>query len=508
MSIFLATLLLCAPAFAAGQALPTAAELPAALTRAPTIWHAYEPHTLRLAREQGKGLLLYFHAQWCTWCRSFQARTLDQERVAARLQRDLVPVAVDVDRRRDLFDRFGGKGLPYTLVTDSAQRVLLRFSGDVGPDDLIALVDEAISHPSRPQPFTPARLTAETLPKLLEDAYDADSGRLAGTTLYGPLTKRPQPPTLLYLLRQPEWRPRMPKLLSTLVDDLADPVAGGFFYFHDPTQADPLHRTETSKVLSLNALLIWVLVEGYEKTGDPRLASGARAALAYLDKHLWDPKVGAYRGSQYSDPVYYRLDAAGRRVRPPPRVERVYYTDANARAAIALFRAAEVLEAPELASRGERALDFLQREMAALGGGYFHYRVAGGPPRMSGYLADQAWTAAALAYRLAYQDDPEVASRLKGLLSHIDSRYAAPGEKGYRDRAGSTEGEAFLSPRNNGLMAWLHRRFLASEPSARRRRLLQGALAMSLSSGGEPDDIALGLMAGEALPRTNEHGPD
>jgi uncharacterized protein len=150
-----------------------------------------------------------------------------------------IPVLIDLDRRRDLFTRYGGRGLPFVVIVDAQDEVRGRFTGHVGPGDLSRVLAERrrqISVTGRE--LSPADEPIDTVTEFLEmldQVYDPRTRRLSGSAMFGTLSKRPQPWTLAFLLTQPAWSERMPGLLEQAAQDLWDAEEGGFFFFYDRT---------------------------------------------------------------------------------------------------------------------------------------------------------------------------------------------------------------------------------------------------------------------------------
>ncbi|MDW8324160.1 MAG: thioredoxin family protein [Burkholderiales bacterium] len=441
---------------------------------------------LAQARRLERPLFVYFHAQWCTWCRSYQSDTLEQPAVAGLINQRYVPVLVHADRRRDLFQRYGGRGLPFTVVLERSGALRLRFTGQLAPDTLL---DVLLRPPQGPVAAQAAVLDPAAYDAWLEELYDPASRRFLNASHYGGTGKRWQPLSLIYLLEQAHWRPRLPGIYAALLEDLEDPVEGGFYFFADLTREDLASPLETSKVLSYNALVIWSLLEGYARLGDERLAQAARRALAWLEQRLWDAREGGFYAAQASDAAYHALDAAGRRraVRPP--LERVKYADANAQAALVFARAAAVLGEPRYRARAGQTLDFLERHMRAADGGYYHYREAG-RNHLPGYLSDALW---ALAAHTAYAHGGDKAvSIVRRLLAHVE---------GYRDPAGGlwerrpgTTGRPWKSAASQGLYAYLVSQPTAAGWPSGHWRWAQQALERR-PPASEPDDYALAMIA-------------
>lgn len=258
----------------------------------------------------------YFHAQWCSWCIDFQRETLASRDVIARLdptRSRWAAVEVDIDEHRAAFARFGGRGLPFVVVTaPGGDPVLARFTGHLSARDLAGLLDRAEAtdasgrDAAAPAPLvsrtgreTPDDATTirdrDTLLAFIDDVDDRASNRLTGTALLGTLSKRPQPLALGLLLHADE-RARQERglaLLAQAIDDLHDrptpdqsDPGGGFFFFHDPDQTDPERATETAKRLGLNAAFLMALAAAAALDDDPRWADVAASTVIFVDRVL------------------------------------------------------------------------------------------------------------------------------------------------------------------------------------------------------------------------------
>ncbi|WP_241546830.1 thioredoxin family protein [Thiohalobacter thiocyanaticus] len=105
-------------------------------------WQSWGAQAGARAQDHGKGLFVYFHGQWCSWCRQYQQETLEHPDTVAAIEAQYVPVLVNLDQRRDLFTRLGGRGVPYTVLMDADGEPLARFTGHVSAADLQQLLKE------------------------------------------------------------------------------------------------------------------------------------------------------------------------------------------------------------------------------------------------------------------------------------------------------------------------------------------------------------------------------
>lgn len=447
-------------------------------------------------RREGKPIFVYFHAQWCTWCRTYQAETLEQAAVVGLLNRRFVPTLVHADRRRDLFQRYGGRGLPYTVVLEPGGSLRFRFTGQLDPEALL----DVLLRPPRPtdaaQGLASGPFDRALFDTWLEELYDPASRRFLNASHLGGTGKRWQPLSLIYLLDHPAWRSRLPGLYAALLEDLEDPVDGGFFFFADRTREDARNPVETSKVLAQNALVIWSLIEAYERLGDPRLAQPARRGLAWIERRLWDAREGGFFGSQFSDADYHARDAAGRRQLTPPPLERIKYADANALAALAFARAAAVLGEPRYLAVARRTLAFMEAHLRAPDGGYFHYREAR-QNRLPGYLPGVLWAIAAHAEVQRLAPSPGGQAVLRRLIIQLE-RYRDP-QGGLWERLPTRERQTWKTAASQGLYAFLVATLPPAQVPSAHRRWASQALAR-LPAPTEPDDAALAMHALRRLP--------
>jgi thiol:disulfide interchange protein DsbD len=111
-------------------------------------WETDLNNGLARARAENKPVLIDTWATWCANCRVLEEKTFGNPRVADEA-RNFVPVKVqlenaDTDITRDFMSRFGMTqySLPTTLLLDPDGNVRRILRGVVGPDDMIAAMQE------------------------------------------------------------------------------------------------------------------------------------------------------------------------------------------------------------------------------------------------------------------------------------------------------------------------------------------------------------------------------
>jgi thioredoxin-related protein len=88
-------------------------------------WYTYDDGMAE-ARQSGKSVVIYFHADWCTYCVRMQKETFTHDSVIDFMNSKVVAVKVDVDREKKVARSFGVRGLPATVL-------LMRNGDRVGP---------------------------------------------------------------------------------------------------------------------------------------------------------------------------------------------------------------------------------------------------------------------------------------------------------------------------------------------------------------------------------------
>lgn len=458
-------------------------------------WNTFDSALFTRARTENRPLFLYFHGQWCTWCRDFQDESLEHDDVAKAIQDGYIPVLIDLDRRRDLFTRYGGRGLPFVVMVDARDHIQGRFTGHVGPADLHQVLLERrqrISVTGRElSPADDPIDNPEAFLQMLGEVYDANTRRLSGSAMFGTLSKRPQPWTMAFLLQRESWGERMPGLLGQIVEDLWDTEEGGVFFFRDFDQPDPERALETSKRLDQNAAFLWLFADAYRRFGNESHRNVVERNLDYLRTNLWNPDQQRFYSSQYSDDAYYAQPLKVRRTMAPPAVDRTTYADASGQAIAALVRAAQALNDPSLLEWARAALEGLDQHLFTEDA-YLHALPENGPAELPGYLPAQIWPG--IAWHL-YQTatDTRDPRRQQALLETVKAFHDPPLDA-YRERR-SDEFEPWVETRTQAALAW----WLAQLPAAEVERAgidsTRVHAQLTIAPGADPDDIALGMWA-------------
>ena len=74
-------------------------------------WQTYAQGR-ELAKNQNKHIFLYFHADWCTYCRKLKKTTFQDKTVLKYLKKNFISIKVDTDKNQEMATQWNVKGLP------------------------------------------------------------------------------------------------------------------------------------------------------------------------------------------------------------------------------------------------------------------------------------------------------------------------------------------------------------------------------------------------------------
>lgn len=363
--------------------------VPASLQKGWSGWLQNYETALKQAKKQNRPILIYFDALWCSWCQQYKTGVLDKPAVKSVLSKSWIPLVLDYDAHPDLFHRYGGVGLPYTVLLSAQGRVINRFSGILAEKDFLQTLTEAVGSQAMPDADRVVLSEAVILESLNSEGFDAfqnaflehidtlyspDLSTLAGHYETGATLKRPSPRTWLYLMQRGLWPQRSSKAMRIESSRLLDEIDGGFFNFFDSHRLNEAYL-ESSKLLEVNA---WMLAWYASAAGKDRVASiAARSGWTFLQNVLWDKQLGGFWQAQVANNAYYEAPLLLRAKLLPPPVDRLKRADTNAQAAIALHQAGLALSNKDMQATARRNLRYILEHMVKHGHLYHVYQPSG-----------------------------------------------------------------------------------------------------------------------------------
>lgn len=74
-------------------------------------WQSHDKG-INMAKEQKKKIFVYFHAQWCGYCRKMEASTFQDKTLIDYLNANFIAIKVDSDVEKKVADSYSVRGLP------------------------------------------------------------------------------------------------------------------------------------------------------------------------------------------------------------------------------------------------------------------------------------------------------------------------------------------------------------------------------------------------------------
>lgn len=108
-------------------------------------WVYDETEGLEMAKREDKLIMLDFYASWCAACKELDHKTYADPAVAAKLA-NYVNIKLDFTRSSEITEALTEKyqipGLPVVIFMDAEGRVLKRFTGFVGPEEMLSILND------------------------------------------------------------------------------------------------------------------------------------------------------------------------------------------------------------------------------------------------------------------------------------------------------------------------------------------------------------------------------
>jgi len=102
-------------------------------------WTSYEKG-MGMAENQGKKIFLYFHADWCTYCKKMELTTFKDKGIIEYLNENYIAITVDSDKKQKIASRFGVRGLPTTWFLKSDSGKLSSMPGYIDSKRLLTIL--------------------------------------------------------------------------------------------------------------------------------------------------------------------------------------------------------------------------------------------------------------------------------------------------------------------------------------------------------------------------------
>jgi thiol:disulfide interchange protein len=102
-------------------------------------WQSFSAGMAR-GKAENKKVFVHFYADWCGNCKMMESKTFKDSGVIAALNRDYIPIKVDVDRSRKISDMFKVKYLPDNWFIAADNEIIGHRTGYIAPKQLEVLL--------------------------------------------------------------------------------------------------------------------------------------------------------------------------------------------------------------------------------------------------------------------------------------------------------------------------------------------------------------------------------
>ena len=302
-------------------------------------------------------------------------KTYSDPEIANSINKNFVPVRVDIDKRPDISERYNRGGFPTTaFLSDQGESIW--GATFVPPLDMKRIMDEILRakesgeiqralersrmHFLDVQERGPPKaiVTTEQLQVIFEDIFSAYDVEFGG---FGLEPKFPHPDVLDLLLMRfddtsdSELADAVSTTLDAMASSLGDRVEGGIFRYSVTRDWKTPHY---EKMLETNVGFLRNLVHASGTLGTDKFDDTARTVAKYLQSGLRDPTSGGFYGSQDADEEYYRLTSSTRRMRSPPSIDKTVYAGWNAEASAAFALAGIALSDEEMLKSAKASWEY------------------------------------------------------------------------------------------------------------------------------------------------------
>ncbi len=349
----------------------------------------FEEYYPGILKEKGgdKPYYLLFFAQWCPWCKRFEAETLPDKRVYTYLNQHFTSIFINVDMNSALYRKYQGFGLPFSVFLKPDRSIYFKFGGMLYAKDFLDVIrgvkkgvaagKSVMGEEKGSRKYLPPTRLSKVALRTMRDRFqrgvvDNFDPKEFGL---GKGEKSILPGTFLYLLdstsgnTRKEAGLRIEQALKTAIDRIYDPVAGGFFRYAEKRD---WRVPRYEKISDLNAGAVLLLYRLSEGAGSPELKKAADQTLQYLTSTLFNPEIGSFLGLQVGDNSYYLLSSDLRAVAKAPRVDDKIFTDRLATTLSYLLEVLDYTSEQSLEKKVKQSLEFLAA-MVRKGGQVFHY---------------------------------------------------------------------------------------------------------------------------------------
>ena len=102
-------------------------------------WNSYK-EGFELGKQQEKDIFIYFHADWCVFCKKMEKETYTDQDVAEYLKQNFVLIKVDTQKEKKLSAAYFVRGLPMSWFLGPNGERITALPGYVPPGQFLIVL--------------------------------------------------------------------------------------------------------------------------------------------------------------------------------------------------------------------------------------------------------------------------------------------------------------------------------------------------------------------------------
>lgn len=96
---------------------------------------------IAIAQTEKRPVFLYFHADWCGYCKKMERETFKNPLVSAHLNAGFIAIKVDYDHEKEIANKLGVRGLPTVFIMDAKGESKGPIPGFISAKKLLTLLE-------------------------------------------------------------------------------------------------------------------------------------------------------------------------------------------------------------------------------------------------------------------------------------------------------------------------------------------------------------------------------
>jgi len=107
----------------------------------PGMAESYED-AIDLSKDTDSNIFIYFGANWSKYCIMMKNNTFENKEVKEYLLKNFIVLHVDVDKNKNLKEKYNVKELPQLIVIDKNEKIIKRISGYKSSDKFLKWIKD------------------------------------------------------------------------------------------------------------------------------------------------------------------------------------------------------------------------------------------------------------------------------------------------------------------------------------------------------------------------------